>query len=146
MCCIFHDLSYNASEVTVVECCQIPSLSLSLSLSLSHTHTHTHTHTKIETSSREFLDVLFFECDDICLHWKLDTGFFSLETVSETHFPHWFFSIWHAYEQLTYLMFGRLMKNSWYEVPLSIYFKYLMLGKHPLSSPLIFALILLGKP
>lgn len=81
-----HDLSYNSSEVTVVEYCQIPP--------------HTHTHTKIETSSREFPDVLFFECDDICLHWKLDTGFFSLETVSETHFPHWFCSIWHAYEQL----------------------------------------------
>ena len=74
-------------------------------------------------------------------HWILFFG-----DCFRNTFPHCFFSIWPTCEPLTYLMFGRLMKNSWYEVPLSIYFKYLMLRKHPLSSPLIFfVLILLGK-
>ena len=77
MCCIFHDSSYSASEVILWwNAVRLSDLSLSLS----------YTHTKIETSSRELPDVLFFECDDICLHRKLDTGFFSLETVSEIHF------------------------------------------------------------
>ena len=119
------------------------SLSLSLSLSLVHTHTHTHENRDIfqRTSWCTVLWMWWHLFTQEARHWVLFFG-----DCFRNTFPHCFFSIRPTCEPLTYLMFGRLMKNSWYEVPLSIYFKYLMLRKHPLSSPLIFFfLILLGK-
>ena len=116
MCCIFNDLSYSASEVILwwnairFSLSPPPPTPSSLSLSLSHRYTHTHIHTpsgKHRHLPENFLMYCSLNGMTFCLHRKLDTRLFSLETVSETYFPHWFFSIWHTYVPLTYLMFGR---------------------------------------
>lgn len=70
---------------------------------------HTHTHSPCENVDlfQEFSDVLFFECDDICLHRKWDAGFFlSLDTVRKTFSTLIFVSM--AYNVLVaYLVFAK---------------------------------------